>query len=216
MAGYEGKRVIETKGRWALEQLGPIDVCLLEAELASTLGETLRAGLRLVVAYLAEPATDEEAEAQGPWAKLDRIMKALNEDPRQLLGRIMDRDILADAAQISATLVDMIRAVSVREIRSIAERLLVRLPGRNKGGLFVSIAPGQPPTVPISSLADIDAHLADNPHEFWRLLLWGLELNLRPLIAALGTGRGRGEDQEAPASTPSSAPTQRPPGASTR
>ena len=61
---------------------------------------------------------------------------------------------LADAAQISATLVDMIRAVSVREIRSIAERLLVRLPGRNKGGLFVSIAPGQPPTVPISSLAD--------------------------------------------------------------
>ena len=191
MGGFEGKRVIETRGRWSLEQLGPIDLCFFEAELAAMMGETMRAALRLVVAFLAEPTTDEDAVADGPWSKLERVMKALHEDPRSLVGRLMDRDIIGDAERIAGTLVDMIRSVSPRELRGVAEKMLVRQPGRMKGGLMVAIAPGEPPSVNVDSMAALDGLIADDPHELWRLILWGLELNLRPLIGAFGTARER-------------------------
>ena len=53
MAGYEGKRVIETKGRWALEQLGPIfELNLLENSVHNAvLFAAMQTGVGLPVSY---------------------------------------------------------------------------------------------------------------------------------------------------------------------
>lgn len=180
--GFKGKTVIEVKGRWALEQLGPIDLCMFEADVATALGDTLRQGFRLVLAFLGE----ESESGEGTFQKLERMMQTLDADPKALLGSIMDRDILQDAERISETLVDMLRSVSTRELRSLAERMFITREGA-KGGLRVAVVAGQPPSIPVATVEDLDALLSDSPHEFWKLLLWGFQVNLRPLIAELST-----------------------------
>lgn len=208
--GFVGKTVTVTRGRWKLEQLGPIDACTLSVDLARVLGDGLRGVLRQVLAFLGQGAEGDER----PFERAQRVLGLLDADPSALLGSIMDRPwsaLVEDVDHVGEALVDLLRPLSPAQLRRFAEILLVRVDGR-KGGLFVSPTAGADPTVPVGSLDDLDALLGDNPLEFFRLLAWGLELNLRPLIAALGTARSSGSRSRA---TDSSAPTPTEPGRST-
>lgn len=213
MGAFAHSTVIEVKGRWALEQLGPLDLCMLQADLAKALGGPLREALRLALAFLGE----ESEEGEGPWQKLNRVAAALG-DPEQLkllVGSVFDRDLTKDLGTISDALVEMLRATSTRDLRRIAETMLVRQPAR-KGGLRHAVSPDAPPAKghEVDSLDTLDAFLSKNPLELWKLILWGLELNLRPLIAALGTARSS-ESGSTDQGTPSAAPTLTRPGRST-
>lgn len=202
MGGFLSKTVTDRRGRWQLEQLGPLDLCLLQADLVRTLGEPLRAALRGLLAYLGEPS----AEGEQPFAKLERVLKTLLERPKDLLGSVMDRpwdELRADADRVVGTFVEMLQVLPPVHLRRFAELLLVRQPGRPKGGLRVAPTAGADPTLDVDSLARLDELLADNPLEFWRLLLWAFEVNLRPLIAASATGLGRGNPSPATPGSPS-------------
>lgn len=197
MGGFLSKTVTDRRGRWQIEQLGPLDLCLLQADLVRTLGEPLRAALRGLLAYLGEPA----AVGEHPFAKLQRVLKTLLERPQDLLGSVMDRPwdkLCGDADRVVGTFVEMLQVLPPAHLRRFAETLLVRQPGRLKGGLRVAPTSGADPTLDVDSLGRLDELIADNPLEFWRLLLWALEVNLRPLIAASATGLGRGNPISSP------------------
>lgn len=210
MGGFVGKTITVTRGRWRLEQLGPIDACTLSVDLTRVLGDGLRGVLRQVLAFLGESPEGGE----GPFEKAQRILGLLDSDPKALLGSVMDRPweaFIRDADHVAEALVGLLLPLSPVQLRRFAETLLVRVEGR-KGGLWVSPAPGADPSVPVVSLDALDALLVDNPLEFFRLLAWGLEFNLRPLIAALGTARSSGSRGRA---TSSEDPTPTGPGRST-
>lgn len=219
MGAFQHNTVIEVKGRWALEQLGPMELCKLEVELTQALGGPLREALRLALAFLGEESKpDEDGKVEGAWQKLNRVAAALvdgdGEQLKLLVGSIFDRDIAADLASISDALVEMARAISAHDLERIAVKMLVRHPVK-KGGLWVAVTPDAPPAKghAVDSLESLNALVSADHLELWKLILWGLELNLRPLIAALGTARSseRGSTDQG---TPSAAPTLMRPGRS--
>lgn len=210
--GFVAKSVTASRGVWKLEQLGPIDACILQADLVRIMGDGLRSVLRQVLAILGSKTRPGE----GPFARAERVLKALESDPRGLVDSIIDRpweEITDDADRVGEALVDLLRPFSPEQVRRLAATVLVRAEGR-KGGLWMRFGDG---LVEMTSLDELDAALSAaeaHPLEFWRIFAWALELNLRPLIAALAIARSSAASPESPG-TSSSAPTPTTPGRST-
>lgn len=200
--------VIEIFGRWRYEQLAPLDLCGLHADLGRLLTPALRSLLIKALLILgARPQDGETLAARGR-----RVLAAFERhDGPALAGFVrglmeqLDRslaELVEEIDAISLALMELARALDSRAVMRLMVEVLVVREGR-RGGLSFLVTAGAKNYVPISTVDDLNEQ-AQTPNELWRLFAWALMVNLRPTTAALRTWVERGLTERP---GPTSAPT---------
>lgn len=188
--------VIETFGRWRYEQLAPLDLCGLHADLGRLVTPALRSLLIKALLILgAQPQTGETLAARGR-----RVLAAFDaHDGPALAGfvrglmELLDRplaELIEEIDAISLALMEVSRALDSRAVMRLMVEVLVVREGR-RGGLSFQVVSGARNYVPITTVDDLNEQ-AQTPNELWRLFAWALMVDLRPTTAALRTWVERG------------------------
>ena len=209
--------VIETMGRWRYEQLRPLDLCGLHADLGRLLGPALRSVV--IKALLILGASEQAGESLE--AKVKRVLGAFEAHDGPALQRFvagllerLDRpwsEAVAELDMVSLALAKVTRALDGAAVMRLIEQVLVTREGR-RGGLSYQAVPGAKAYAPIASADDLNEQTSLDPLELWRLFAWALMINLRPITAGLHTWVGR-RLTERPG--PTTGPTPPTPGPST-
>lgn len=184
--------VIETFGRWRYEQLRPLDLCGLHADLGRFLGPALRSVV--IKALLILGATEQPGETLE--AKVKRVLGAFEAHDGPALQRFvaglmsrLDRpwsEAVAELDMVSLALAQLTQALDGPAVMRLIEQVLVAREGR-RGGLSYQVVPGAKEYVPIASVDDLNEQTSLDPLELWRLFAWALMINLRPITAAAHT-----------------------------
>lgn len=202
--------VIETFGRWRYEQLPPLDLCGLHADLGRLLTPALRSlAIKALLILGAAPQAGETLAARGR-----RVLAALEAHDGPTLAAFvrglveqLDRpiaDVVEEIDALSLALLEIARGLDGAAVMRLIVQVLVVREGR-RGGLSFQVVAGAPTYVPVASVQDLNEQTADSPLELWRLFAWALLINLRPFTAALRTWAGRGPTAK-PGSTPAPTP----------
>lgn len=187
--------VIESMGRWRYEQLRPLDLCGLHADLGRLLGPALRSVvLKTLLILGASEQLGETLEA-----KVKRVLSAFESHDGPAMQRFvaglmsrLDRpwsEAVAELDMVSLALAQMTQALDGPAVMRLIEQVLVTREGR-RGGLSYQAVPGAKAAgsyVPIASVDDLNEQTSLDPLELWRLFAWALMINLRPITAAART-----------------------------
>lgn len=197
----------ETFGRWRYEQLPPIELTCLYADLGRLLGPALRNSLmRTLLVLGATPEPGETAEA-----RIRRVVEAVD---AKLGGKLsayvrglLERpwvEVVDDLDVLSFAVAELLGSLSGRALRDLMITVLLYNDNRTRGGLQVQSVPSGAAYVPIKTIKDLDEQFSLAPLELPRVFAWALMVNLRPITAALSTSleRGRPSPVGAPAPTP--------------
>lgn len=184
--------VIETMGRWRYEQLRPLDLCGLHADLGRLLGPALRSVV--IKALLILGASEQAGETLD--AKVKRVLGALDGRDGPALQRFvaglmsrLDRpwaEAVQELDMVTLALAEVTRVLDGDAVMRLIEQVLVTREGR-RGGLSYQVVPGAKEYVPIAGVDDLNEQTSLDPLELWRLFAWALMINLRPITAAAHT-----------------------------
>lgn len=208
--------IIETFGRWKYEQLPPLDLCGLHADLGRLVTPAVRSLLIKTLLILgAAPQAGETLAARGR-----RVLAALEAHDGPTLASFvrglveqLDRpidELVQEIDAISLALIEVARMLDGRAVMQLMEQVLVVRDGR-RGGLSYQVIAGAKQYVPITTVNELNEQ-TQTPNELWRLFAWALMVDMRPTTAALRTWVERGLTAR-PGSTPG--PTPATPGPST-